>query len=629
MSTLYILTSAFILIILTILLRKTMMLPPKSLGKETCITAVVTVGVYVFFDAFFMACFTGQVGGVTCFRFVSLIFYLIYVTLPMVWYLFSQSFMLPVKSRFVRGILFVPYFALVIMILTNLRTQALWIISDAGIYDRGPLFQVFSTLNLFYYALPVIRIFMILCSKDRENNPYLFKVLFFSAIPLIGVITNVYIIPLKEAYPFQPFCYLVGVLFAYFFMVEQQRSIEEEKHRMELQSALEREMEARLQAQNAQRTKSTFLFNMSHDIRTPLNAISGFAEIISRNPGAEEEVKNSVEKIKSSGDVLLSLINDVLDLARIESGEIALDLTVRNLNQTIDNLAKMFTENASQAGIQFIVEKDIKNAFVACDDTKMTKIMVNLIGNAIKFTPPGGKIVFSTRQTEDVKDDCAEYEIRVRDTGIGMSKEFRDHVFEAFERERTSTESGVRGTGLGLTIVKKLVDLMGGSITVNSELGKGTEIALRLCLQVAKPEALEIENKKGADRTDYSGKRLLLVEDNLLNREIACQLLEKRGFRIENAENGMIAVDKVMHSKPGYYDLILMDIQMPVMDGYKATQEIRRLENRELAAIPIIAMTANAFAEDREKAFEAGMNEHVAKPFDIEKLMRVMKQYLK
>ena len=629
MSTLYILTSAFILIILTILLRKTMMLPPKSLGKETCITAVVTVGVYVFLDAFFMACFTGQVGGVTCFRFVSLIFYLIYVTLPMVWYLFSQSFMLPVKSRFVRGILFVPYFALMAMILTNFRTQALWIISDEGIYDRGPLFQVFSTLNLFYYALPVIRIFMILCSKDRENNPYLLKVLFFSAIPLIGVVTNVYLIPLKDAYPFQPFCYLVGVLFAYFFMVEQQRSIEEEKHRMELQSALEREMEARLQAQNAQRAKSTFLFNMSHDIRTPLNAIIGFAEIISKNPGAEEEVKNSVEKIKSSGDVLLSLINDVLDLARIESGEIALDLTVRDLNQVIDNLARMFMENAGQAGLQFIVEKDIKNAYVACDDTKMTRIMVNLIGNAIKFTPPGGKIVFSTRQTEDVKEDCAEYEIRVRDTGIGMSKEFKDHVFEAFERERTSTESGFGGTGLGLTIVKKLVDLMGGSITVNSELGKGTEIVLRLCFQVAKPEALELKSKKEADGTDYSGKCLLLVEDNLLNREIACQLLEKRGFRIENAENGMIAVDKVIHSKPGYYDLILMDIQMPVMDGYKATREIRKLENKELAAIPIIAMTANAFAEDREKAFQAGMNEHVAKPFDIEKLMQVMKQYLK
>ncbi len=629
MSALYILTSAFILIILTILLRKTMMLPPKSLGKETCITAVVTVGVYVFTDAFFAACFTGQVGGASCFRFVSLFFYLIYITLPMVWYLFSQSFMPPVKSKIVRGILFVPYFALMVMILTNLWTQALWTISDAGIYDRGSLFQVFSTLNLFYYALPVIRIFMILCSKDREINPYLLKVLFFSAIPLIGVVTNVYLIPLKDAYPFQPFCYLVGVLFAYFFMVEQQRSIEEEKHRVELQSALEREMEARLQAQNAQRAKSTFLFNMSHDIRTPLNAIIGFAEIISKNPGAEEEVKNSVEKIKSSGDVLLSLINDVLDLARIESGEIALDLTVRDLSQVIDNLARMFTENAGQAGLQFIVEKDIKNAYVACDDTKMTRIMVNLIGNAIKFTPPGGKIIFSTRQTGDVKEDCAEYEIRVRDTGIGMSKEFKDHVFEAFERERTSTESGVRGTGLGLTIVKKLVDLMGGSITINSELGKGTEIVLRLCFQVAKPEALELERKKEADGTDYSGKCLLLVEDNLLNREIACQLLEKRGFRIENAENGMIAVDKVIHSKPGYYDLILMDIQMPVMDGYKATQEIRKLEDKELAAIPIIAMTANAFAEDREKAFQAGMNEHVAKPFDIEKLMQVMKQYLK
>lgn len=628
MSGLYILTSTFILIILAILLWKTMMLPPKSLGKGTFIAAVVSAGVYVVMDALFVACFLQSVDGIVCFRIVSLFFYIIYVTMPMVWYLFAQSYMQPIQNRCVRGSLFVPYVALMIMILTNVWTQKLWRISDTGTYERGPLFRIFTILNLFYYILPVLRLFIALCSRHRDNNPYLFKVLFFYAIPLMGVIANVYTIPFDEAYPFQPFCYLVGVLFAYFFMVEQQRMIEDEKHRMELQSALEREKEARLQAQYAQKAKSTFLFNMSHDIRTPLNAIIGFADIISKNPGNEEAVKNSVEKIKTSGDILLSLINDILDLTRIENGKIKLDLTVRDLNKSIENLGTMFTENASQAGIQFIIQKDIKNVYVACDDTKMTRIMVNIIGNAIKFTPRGGSIVFSTRQIGDVKDDRVEYEFCVKDTGIGMSKEFKDHVFEAFERERTSTESGVKGTGLGLTIVKKLVDIMDGSITINSELGKGTEVVLKFCFKVAEPFDLEPQNKMEADITDFSGTRILLVEDNMLNREIACQLLRKRGFTIEVAENGMIAVDKVAHSEPGYYDLILMDIQMPVMDGYKATREIRGLENRELAGIPIIAMTANAFEEDRNKAFEAGMDEHVPKPFEIEKLIRVLQRYL-
>lgn len=629
MSTLYILTSVFLLILLVILLWKTLMLPAKSLGKVTCVAAVATASVYVIMDALFVACFLHQMGGAVCFRIVSLLFYMIYGTLPMVWYLFSQSFMPPVKNRFLRECLFVPYIALMLMIFTNIRTQALWTISATGIYERGPLFKVFSLLNLFYYALPVVRILILLCYRSRQGNPYLFKVLLFSAIPLLGVITNVYLIPLDEAYPFQPFCYLVGLLFAFFFMVEQQRLNEEEKHRLELQSALEREREACLQAQNAQKAKFTFLFNMSHDIRTPLNAIIGFANIIAQNPKDEETVRHSVEKIQISGEVLLSLLNDVLDLTRIESGKTRLDLTAIDLNQAIENLGQLFAESAGQAGIEFSVQKDLQNSYVACDDTKMTSILVKLIGNAIKFTPSGGRIVFAIRQMGDVKDGCAEYEISVKDTGIGMSQTFQEHMFEAFERERTSTESGIKGTGLGLTIVKKLVDIMNGTITINSELGQGTEVLLCFRFQVAKAQDLEPKDLLDEEKMLFAGKRILLVEDNMLNREIACQLLKSQGFTIEVAENGMIAVDKVAHSKPGYYDLILMDIQMPVMDGYRATQEIRGLNDRELATIPIIAMTANAFDEDKIKAFEAGMNEHVAKPYEIEKLNKVLRQFLK
>ncbi|MCI7759909.1 MAG: response regulator, partial [[Eubacterium] saphenum] len=366
-----------------------------------------------------------------------------------------------------------------------------------------------------------------------------------------------------------------------------------------------------------------------HDIRTPMNAIIGFAEIIAQNTGDKDVVERSVQKILKSGDVLLKLINDILDLSKIESGKTTLDFTAVDLNTEIENLSVMFSESTEQAGVNFVVLKNIENRYVLCDNIEFSQIMVNILSNAVKFTPKGGRIVFSITERGRAENGFAQYVFSVKDTGIGMSENFRSHAFEMFEREKTTTETGISGTGLGLAIVKRLVEMMGGEVEIISELGKGTEVVVSL-----KFEITDVSNvKTGKLRTnavmDFAGKRLLLVEDNEMNREIASAILSELGFTVEQAENGAVAVDKVANSKDGYYDIILMDLQMPVMDGYKATSEIRALANRALSGIPIVAMTANAFDTDRQKCLEAGMNGHIAKPIDISKLFETLAEVFK
>ena len=398
--------------------------------------------------------------------------------------------------------------------------------------------------------------------------------------------------------------------------VEQER-----KSKAELEQAL-------AAAEKASRAKGAFLSSMSHDIRTPMNAIIGFAEIIAQNTGDKETVERSVQKILKSGDVLLKLINDILDLSKIESGKATLDLTAVDLNTEIENLSVMFSESTEQAGVNFVVVKNIANRYVLCDNIKLSQIMVNIISNAVKFTPKGGRIVFSINERGKAENGFASYVFSVKDTGIGMSEKFRSHAFEMFEREKTTTETGISGTGLGLAIVKRLVEMMGGEIEIFSELGKGTEVVVSLKLQITDVSNVRTVKLKANAVVDFAEKRLLLVEDNEMNREIATAILSELGFTVEQAENGAVAVNKVVNSKDGYYDMILMDLQMPVMDGYKATSEIRALPNRALAEIPIVAMTANAFDTDRQKCLEAGMNAHVSKPIDVEVLKHTLGEEL-
>lgn len=537
----------------------------------------------------------------------------------------------------------------------------------------------------------------------------------------------------------------------------------EQKNNKELNKLRLAAEDAMRAAEAANKSKSTFLSNMSHDIRTPMNAVIGFATLALANAENADKVKDYLSKILSSSNHLLSLINDILDMSRIESGKINLDETKANLSEMLHDIKTIISGQIHAKQLELYMDTmDVTDEDVYCDKIRLNQVLLNLLSNAIKFTPPGGTVSVRIKQIHNAAEDKGAYEIRVKDTGIGMSSEFAERIFEPFERERTSTVSRIQGTGLGMAISKNIIDMMGGRIEVHTQQGKGTEfvivLSLRLqserrgvekikeleglkalvvdddfntCDSVTKMlvqvgmrsewtlfgkeavlrarQSLEINDPFHAyiidwrlpdmngievtrqirslgddtpiiiltaydwtdieaearaagvtafcskpmfmsdlresllnalgnhedqnqqvlpDAGDFSGKRLLLAEDNELNREIALEILGEYGFSIDTAENGAEAVEKLALSKPGYYDLVLMDIQMPVMDGYEATRCIRTLDNPELSCIPILAMTANVFDEDRKAAEECGMNAFLSKPIVIDELIRTLQNVL-
>ena len=393
-------------------------------------------------------------------------------------------------------------------------------------------------------------------------------------------------------------------------------------------------------AENASKAKSTFLSNMSHDIRTPMNAIIGFATLAVSNIDNKEKVRDYLSKILSSGNHLLSLINDVLDMSWIESGKLHLEETEVNLPEVLHDLKTIVCGQIQEKQLDLFMDVfDVTNEDVFCDKTRLNQVMLNLLSNAIKFTPARGTISVRLTQLHGAPAGKGLYEIRVKDTGIGMSQEFTEHIFEPFERERSSTVSKSQGTGLGMAISKNIIDMMGGAIEVHSEENKGTEFFIRLALRLQETPLTAFGQKQeqihdgilplSHKNVDFQGKRLLLVEDNDLNREIAEEILSKYGFLVELAENGAVAVEKIKNSQPGDFDLVLMDIQMPVMDGYEATKAIRGLEDPKLANIPILAMTANVFEEDRKAALENGMNGFLSKPIVLAEVIRALQSILK
>ena len=389
-------------------------------------------------------------------------------------------------------------------------------------------------------------------------------------------------------------------------------------------------------AESASKAKSTFLSNMSHDIRTPMNAIIGFATLALDDIRDGKKVEDYLSKILSSSKHLLGLINDILDMSRIESGKVVLEEQETDLVTTLQELQSIMEGQAKERKLKLHVDySNLRDRHVYCDKTRLNQVMFNLLANAVKFTSEGGSIWLTMSQLEPTYEveDRAIYEIRVKDTGIGMDKAFIKHIFEPFERERTSTVSKIQGTGLGMAITKNIVDMMGGTIEVESQKGVGTEFIIRLELRLQAEAGAA--NEEGAKQhshaegvAEFAGKRLLLAEDNELNREIACMLLSKYGFVIDTAENGQEAVDLVAASAPDYYDLVLMDIQMPVMDGHEATRRIRNLEDKELAKVPVVAMTANAFDEDRKAAKECGMNGFISKPINMQEVVQALRMCL-
>ena len=374
-------------------------------------------------------------------------------------------------------------------------------------------------------------------------------------------------------------------------------------------------------AEEGNRAKSSFLFAMSHDLRTPMNAIIGYAELMERHWGEKELITNYLHKLKGSSQFLLALIGNVLEIARIESGKETLNEAPWNLQKINDTLEIVLDREILNKQLNISRNIKIQHVNVYCDSLKIQEIIMNLVSNAIKYTPDGGRISVDIEEMEAIEKDSMILRIRVSDTGIGISQKYIPHIFEAFTREKNSSESGIMGTGLGLRIVKSFVDLMNGSVIVQSEPGKGSSFIIEIPCRIVPEEELIEQSEQSMTETSLKHKRILLVEDNELNVEIARTILEDAQAEVEVAADGAIAVAMLKKAPVRYYDVVLMDIQMPNMNGYQATEAIRKLPD-ERAEVPIIAMTANAFEEDRQAAFAAGMDDYLAKPIEIDKLLR-------
>ena len=413
---------------------------------------------------------------------------------------------------------------------------------------------------------------------------------------------------------------ITSLMGATIFNQVRSKKYRENQYAVELKKSAE-------QAREASEAKTRFLFNMSHDIRTPMNAIIGFSDLLGKNLDNEEKVREYLKKIKSSGNFLMTIINQVLEMARIESGTAILKTEAANLSELFYSVNTVLESDIQMKGILCSIDTNVQHKYAFCDKTKLQEIYLNIMSNAIKYTPDDHAIHVTINET-NFDDKKARYVFVCEDTGIGMAPEYLPHIFDEFSREHTATENKVSGTGLGLSIVKSFVELMNGRIHVESEPGKGTKFTVEVPLELASEEDVcKKELPEQTFMTDKNiGKRILLAEDNELNAEIAMELLKEEGFLIDWVKDGQECFDKLEESDDGYYDLILMDIQMPILNGYDTTAKIRQMENPKKATTPIVAMTANSFDEDIEMTQKAGMNGFIAKPLDAEKMFTILKQ---
>lgn len=403
------------------------------------------------------------------------------------------------------------------------------------------------------------------------------------------------------------------------------------KHYMTEQVQRQNLLESALsQAQTANIARNTFLQNMSHDIRTPLNVIIGYTELAKKHKMEQNKIENYLNQICAASEQLLSIVKASLEVTRIESGKVYLVENIVALDDLLADIECSIRPQVKAKAIHFAIDRSqVRHNVIYIDDIRMKEILFQLLDNALKYTQQGGLVRLTVIETEAKMSRYAQFVFTVEDNGRGIAQEFRKDLFQPFERERNTTKSGVLGTGLGLSVVKNLVELMDGSIEVESNVGQGSRFRIRLLLKV--PEELSEENPILVDSDssiNLEGKRILLVEDNEINREIAQELLMDEGYLVETANDGSVAVEMIKNASPFYYSLVLMDIQMPVMDGYTATREIRALQDEKLARIPIIALSANAFAEDYKRSIEAGMDAHVPKPIQMEELQETIRHVL-
>lgn len=531
------------------------------------------------------------------------------------------------------------------MLVANSFTGFMFEIDPDGYYVSTSHRRILFYLQFAVYIIIGILTFIHIVRERREqHSEHSRNFIIVFCVNMSPIVFGVFQMLYPDA-PANSIGFAISCIIIYTFIAtEFERQVEEFKAREEMQRIIERQNEeliAKEQSlvaalemkENANRSKSSFLFNMSHDIRTPMNAIIGYTEMALRHGDDANLARESLMKIKASSKFLLSIINDVLDMARIESGRIEIDENVVFIPEVNENLTQMVLINAAAKDINVHSETcGVTDQYVWADQNHVNQVVSNLLSNAVKYTDRGGEIRHTVVQLPCDRPGYGKYQITVKDNGIGMSEEFIERIFDEFEREGDEKTNMVQGTGLGMAIVKRLVDMMNGTINITSEKNKGTTVTVTFIHRIATPEEIEEYIRSSAitgteDNETLKGKKVLLVEDNFMNLEIATDILTDNGMIVETAEDGTVAVAKMANAIPGQYDVILMDIQMPKMNGYEATKAIRRLDNPAVAGIPIIAMTANAFDEDRKEALAAGMNAHITKPIDICKMNEILKEY--
>ena len=616
----YILSSTFMLIIIAMLAAKARGAVNQEEGRKKCFQLMGATAFYILMDAAFITCHlmsgTGKLP-TTAWAAVSFFFYLIYVLMPYSWHRFNRAYVGHTFSKTVKVIEVIPLVILLGMVIATPFTGLLFSFDASGAYVRGPGYTFFSWLNYYYYVSPILDWILIKIQKTEGSEPYRFNAIYISAVPLIGSIINGSIIPAGTIFPFMPFCSVIVTMLAFFFIASRDSDVTKEQQHKALEEALAK-------AEDASRVKTKFLSNMSHDIRTPMNAIINLTDLALKEDDPSK-VREYLGKMEISGNFLLGLINDVLDMSKIESGELVLHrekLTRTEFLNTVETVIKPLVE---AKGIHYHPELSLGEYTIGVDKLRFNQIFFNLLSNAVKYTPEGGDVWF---EIDNLETENGKLKIRftVRDNGIGMSPEFVEHIFEPFAREESDANIRTQGTGLGLAIVKSLVDAIGGTIEVKSELGKGSEFTVLFDVDIISRTELLDEEKSSDDNVDIEGLHVLLVEDNEMNTYVAKIILEKAGCIVTSVTDGKQAVDLFTSSAPFTFDAILMDVRMPVMDGITATKLIRRSACADAATIPIIAMTADAFDDERQNTIESGMNYHLSKPVDAEKVYRALKE---
>ena len=519
------------------------------------------------------------------------------------------------KSKLIRVISIIPLVLIISLSIASWWTHWLFYVDKAGVYHRGTLFTLQIVFPYTYVLFTLISAVVYSITRREKRSAVIMTIALIPAL-----ICSVLQVIAGGSYILAGLT--LSAIFVYMELcMEDIRKVE----KLEMLERSKQELEAALDMANkANSAKTVFLNSMSHDIRTPMNAIIGFTDLLAENLENTEKARDYIAKIKTSSDYLLSLINNVLEMARIESGKTVLEEESVSVERSLESVYWIFESQMREKNIHFTWNVDVQHDNIICDVLKLKEILVNIVNNAYKYSLPGDTVSVNIDEISCERDGYVRLRTTVKDTGIGMSEDFLEHIFEDFSRAQTSTESGQFGTGLGMAIVKKIVDLMGGDIDVQSRQGIGTTFTIILEHKISDTEVNECPANKQLEKYSLEGKRVLLAEDNDLNAEIAVTFMENVGMLVDRVVDGRKCIDSLCEHEVGYYDVILMDIQMPVMDGYEATKAVRQLEDKDLAGIPIVAMTANAFDEDRKAAFAVGMNGHIAKPMNLEKLKEAL-----